>query len=106
MKYSRISRAESLPVSASKHRHSRSLENSTKLRSQVATPAPRRADDLMDKYMGMLLPDDFKQRFPSMRALYDEISADLHDAVGSSALFDSSIAKITEHFDARRLYSL
>jgi hypothetical protein len=74
-------------------------------RSQVGTPAPRRADELMDKYMGML-PDNFKDRFPSMRSLYDDISADLHDGVGSSDLFDSALDKITEHFDARRLYKL
>ena len=74
-------------------------------RSQVEKPTPPNADKLLDKYMGML-PDDFNSRFPSMRALYDDISVDIHDAVGSTDLFHSALAKVTKHFEARRLYEL
>lgn len=73
-------------------------------RSQVKEAAAR-ADELMDKYMATL-PDDFKGRFPSMRSLYDNISADLHNALGSGDLFDRALSEITEHFDARRLFRL
>jgi hypothetical protein len=51
-------------------------------RSQVKKPTPPRADDLIDKYMATL-PKDFKSRFTSMRSLYDDISGDLHNAIGS-----------------------
>ena len=74
-------------------------------RSQVTEPHPPRADELMDKYMA-LLPDDFKRRFPSMRVLYDSLSADMHGAVGSAPLFESARADIVKHFDARRLFEL
>ena len=59
----------------------------------------------MDKYMESL-PSDFKDRFASMRALYDDLSADIHSAIGFSELFDRAIAEITNHFDARRVYRL
>jgi hypothetical protein len=74
-------------------------------RSQIGEPAPPRADELMDKYMA-ILPGNFKSQFPSMRSLYDNISVDIHTAVGSGDLFDSALAEITEHFDARRLFKL
>lgn len=72
-------------------------------RSRIATPA--RADELLDNYM-KTLPDDFKGRFPSMRVLYDDISADLHTATGSPDLFDRAVAEITGHFSARDLFRL
>ena len=74
-------------------------------RSQVPEPAPSRADELLDAYMATL-PLDFKSRFPSMRSLYDDISADLHSATGSADLFDKALSEIKEHFDARRLFKL
>ena len=73
-------------------------------RSQVKS-APQRADELMDRYMGTL-PKDFKSRFPSMRQLYDDISADIHGAIGSADLFDRARADVAEHFEARRLFKL
>jgi hypothetical protein len=73
-------------------------------RSKVQSPAAR-ADELMDQYMAML-PKDFNDRFPSMRSLYDDISADLHTAEGFGGLFDRALTEITEHFDARRVFKL
>ena len=74
-------------------------------RVQFKNPSPPRADKIMDTYMS-LLPDDFKCRFPSLRCLYDDISADMHNAAGSCDLFDRALAEITQHFDARRLFKL
>jgi hypothetical protein len=59
----------------------------------------------MDGYMGTP-PTDFKGRFPSMRQLYDDISADIHTAVGSADLFDRARAEVTKHFEARKLFKL
>jgi hypothetical protein len=63
------------------------------------------ADRILDSYMDSL-PNDFKDRFPSMRELYDVLSADIHGAVGSSELFERAQKEIVQHFDARRLYKL
>jgi len=52
------------------------------------------------------LPEDFKARFPSMRSLYGELSAAIHRADGAAALFDTAVAQINEHFEARRLFKL
>jgi hypothetical protein len=73
-------------------------------RSQLQKP-PEQGDNLMDEYMGSL-PKDFNDRFPSMRALYDDLSADMHGAVGSAELFVRAPEQIVEHFDARRIYKL
>jgi hypothetical protein len=59
----------------------------------------------MKSYMTSL-PEDFKRRFSSMRELYGELSNDIHGAIGSAELFESSILKIGEHFEARRLYKI
>ena len=71
----------------------------------VTESTHREADRLMEEYMETL-PPDFRDRFYSMRKLYEELSADLHGAVGSDPLFDQACAEINQHFDARRLYRL
>ena len=63
------------------------------------------ADQAIDAYMNAL-PPDFNSRFPSLRDVYSDLSIDLHSATGSADLFDSCISKITEHFDARRLFKI
>jgi hypothetical protein len=67
--------------------------------------APRDADKLLDAYMGTL-PDDFKARFASFRSLYENLSDDMHAARGNAGLFEEALAKIEEHFEARRLFKL
>ena len=63
------------------------------------------ADQVMDDYMAAL-PDDFKNRFPSMRTLYGELSVDIHTATGSVELFEKARAQIIQRFDARRMFGL
>ena len=67
--------------------------------------APPDADKLLDAYMGTL-PDDFKDRFASFRKLYEKLSNDMHAAEGNAHLFEKVLAKIEEHFEARRLFRL
>jgi hypothetical protein len=67
--------------------------------------APRDADKLLDAYMGTL-PDDFKTRFASFPSLYENLSDDMHAARGNADLFERALAKIEEHFEARRLFRL
>lgn len=63
------------------------------------------ADQVMEDYM-VTLPDDFKNRFPSMRTLYGELSVDIHNATGSAELSEKAMAQITQHFDVRRMFGL
>lgn len=64
-----------------------------------------RADQAIEKYMQQL-PDDFKERFPSVSELYSDLSADIHRATGSIELFDKAKEQIIEHFKARELFKL
>lgn len=63
------------------------------------------ADQAIDLYMETL-PQDFKDRFPSLRELYGELSVDIHTATGSTNLFEKACKQIDEHFEARRLFKL
>jgi len=73
-------------------------------RSATASKA-QNADQVMDEYM-TTLPSDFRGRFPSMRELYGELSADLHTAAGSPELFGKATIQIAEHFETRRVFKL
>ncbi len=64
-----------------------------------------RADEVLEKYM-QGLPQDFRDRFTSMRDLYSRLSGDIHEARGSSDLFGEAIDAVVEHFEARRLFKL
>jgi hypothetical protein len=68
-------------------------------------PGKTDAVSAMESYMASL-PSAFKQQFPSMAALYGSLSAAVHRAEASSALFERSIGEILEHFDARGLFKL
>lgn len=64
-----------------------------------------KADEVIDAYMD-LLPSTFKDSFESMRALYSDLSADIHSARGSKDLFTRASQEIERHFEARRLHKL
>lgn len=51
------------------------------------------------------LADDFKERFPSLKDVYGQLSAALHAAKADAELFDKSCAKVVDHFDALRLFN-
>ena len=60
-------------------------------------------DDIFAKY-GVKLPDDFKQRFPSLKSIYETLSVDIHSATGSQATFLKARKDIETHFDAKRIF--
>jgi hypothetical protein len=62
-----------------------------------------RGDDLCSKY-GELLDDGFKQRFPSLKDIYDKLSDALHKADASDDLFKSEIQRIETHFHAKQVF--
>jgi hypothetical protein len=63
------------------------------------------ASAVLDAYVATL-PADFKERFSCFRDLYNLLSADLHSATGDEGLFVNVLARIDEHFEARRLFKL
>jgi hypothetical protein len=71
----------------------------------ASTGVRNRADDALEAYMAAL-PGDFKNRFTSLKSLYEKLSADIHAAAGSAELFKESAKAIAEHFDARRLFRI
>lgn len=64
-----------------------------------------KADEILDKYTS-LLPEDFKTRFPSLKAVYGSLSTAIHAANEATDLFESSREKIEKHFDARRVFEI
>lgn len=75
------------------------------VRSRSATPNSTNIEALFDEY-NATLPEDFKNRFPSLSRIYDCLSEDIHGAVGSPDLFNQSKEEIEQHFDARRLFRI
>lgn len=67
--------------------------------------AKMRAEAALDWYYSNL-PEDFRQRFPSLRTIYEKLSMDIHAAGGNAKVFDDQSARIVKHFDAWRLYEL
>jgi hypothetical protein len=71
----------------------------------VAAKKDLQADEAIESYLATL-PADFKDRFPSLRILYSDLSLDIHTATGSAELFEKARNQIDEHFEARRLFKL
>ena len=67
--------------------------------------AEMRVEAALDWYYSHL-PEDFRQRFPSLRKVYEELSSDIHAAVGDAQVFNDESAHIVKHFDAWRVYEL
>jgi hypothetical protein len=65
----------------------------------------KHADEALDAYM-KLLPDDFKDRFYSLKSLYSELSAEMHEARGSDELYTKAINIVDQHFEAMLLFQL
>lgn len=64
-----------------------------------------RVDGALNWYCSNL-PEDFRQRFPSLRDIYEKLSSDIHSAAGDPKLFIEESARIGKHFDAWRVYEL
>ena len=61
------------------------------------------ADELASAY-NAILPKDFKNRFPSLSKIYDQISDCLHNAKPDDEVFANAADEIINHFDARQLF--
>lgn len=62
------------------------------------------ASDAIDAYLSSL-PDDFRSRYPCLKKEYEELSTDIHAALGSKELFEDVRQRIDLHFKARDLFT-
>jgi hypothetical protein len=67
--------------------------------------AEMRAEAALDWYYSNL-PEDFRQRFPSLRKIYEKLSLDIHAAGGDTKVFSEESARIVKHFEAWRICEL
>jgi hypothetical protein len=67
---------------------------------------PRATGDEQGEAYQKTLLGDFKARFPSLKDIYGQLSAAVHDASADARLFEDSSARIVEHFAARKLFDL
>jgi hypothetical protein len=68
------------------------------MRRVIGTKEKLTGDELADQYAKLLSGDFPKSRFPSLRTVYDELSACLHAAVANDDQFIKSRADIEKHF--------
>jgi hypothetical protein len=62
------------------------------------------ASDAIEAYRGSL-PDDFRSRYPCLKKEYEDLSKDIHAALGSKELFEDVRRRIDLHFNARDLFT-
>ncbi len=68
------------------------------MRRLVSATGKKRGDDLADEY-ALLLDDEFPKRYPTLKVVYDELSARIHAADGNAAQFEKSRKDIEKHFE-------
>lgn len=64
-----------------------------------------KSDVLLEKY-AQTLPSDFRDRFPSLRSIYGELSEAIHQAKPDEQLFRNMVVALNEHFEARKVFKL
>jgi hypothetical protein len=62
-------------------------------------------DKAIDAYMKSL-PEEFNNRFPSLRSAYERLSVAIHSANADTTLFETISKELLIHFDAKRLYKM
>ena len=67
---------------------------------------PRPSGDEIGQAYKSTLPPDFSGRFPSLCEIYNNLSAAIHAADDSPAIYPEACEMVVEHFDARRLFRL
>lgn len=68
------------------------------MRRVVGTKEKLSGDELAEQYATLLAGDFPKSRYPSLKTVYDELSACLHGADASDEQFNKSRADIEKHF--------
>ncbi len=71
----------------------------------AATDKAAPVDRLLEAYLATL-PLEFRDRFPSLSAIYERLSASIHAADASEGVYKEALLGLSRHFDARRVYDL
>ena len=71
------------------------------LLKDARAPGDRIAETYQDT-----LPDAFKERFPSLRSIYANLSEAMHAANADAELYERNCREIVKHFEARSLFEL
>jgi hypothetical protein len=75
------------------------------IRDFTGEKSSQNIDEIFEKYSANL-PDDFKQRFPSLSKLYAQLSVDIHCADSTEGSFIQAQKDISKHFEAKRLFEI
>jgi hypothetical protein len=75
------------------------------VRSKSKTPESEDIDSLFQEY-AILLPRDFKDRFPSLKSIYDNLSIAIHRADSSEDVFVSAKEDIEYHFEGKHAFRI
>jgi hypothetical protein len=62
-------------------------------------------EKIMEAYGGSI-PPDLRDRIPSMREWYDNLSVAIHGAKEDAELFQSALDAVNQHFDIRRVFKI
>lgn len=87
----------------------RSISAVEKARSDALATGKRLTGDELAVEYGKLLPEWFKQQYPSLGKVYGDLSMALHDAKDgdeATTAFMEALESVNEHFDARRVNKL
>jgi len=74
--------------------------------AEALSKDPRLSGDKKGEAYKGTLPEDFKQRFPTLCEVYSELSAAMHGADESALIFETNLSRITEHFQALKLFKI
>ena len=67
---------------------------------------PRSTGDELGEAYKSTLPDDFKQRFPTLLETYNSLSLAIHGANDDAKVFEENRDRVIKHFEARRLFGI
>jgi len=74
-------------------------------RRQTKTVGKVTGDVIMESY-GKLLPEDLRNRIPSLKECYEKLSIPIHLAEDNVDVFENVRLEIDRHFDMRRVHSI
>lgn len=72
----------------------------------AAANTTRYSGDIMGEEYKKLLPEDFKQRFPSLLETYGQLSVAIHTAEAEETTYTEAKQKILKHFEALRAFDI
>jgi len=72
---------------------------------RCSNPKTKDIESLFKEYSSPL-PNDFNDRFPSLKAIYDSLSVAIHLADPNDDIYNKARDDIYKHFDAKRIFEI